>query len=45
MCVLFFLAEPPRILTPAKKLYQVLANSPALLECAFFGSPVPEIEW
>nr|XP_006121048.1 neuronal cell adhesion molecule isoform X14 [Pelodiscus sinensis] len=39
------LAEPPRILTPANKLYQVIANNPALLDCAFFGSPVPEIEW
>ncbi|XP_037744347.1 neuronal cell adhesion molecule isoform X44 [Chelonia mydas] len=39
------LAEPPRILTPANKLYQIIANNPALLDCAFFGSPVPEIEW
>ncbi|XP_074870687.1 neuronal cell adhesion molecule isoform X1 [Carettochelys insculpta] len=39
------LAEPPRILTPANKLYQVIANNHALLDCAFFGSPVPEIEW
>uniref|UniRef100_A0A8C8SVE8 Neuronal cell adhesion molecule n=1 Tax=Pelusios castaneus TaxID=367368 RepID=A0A8C8SVE8_9SAUR len=39
------LAEPPRILTPPNKLYQVIANNPALLDCAFFGSPVPEIEW
>ncbi|XP_053263265.1 neuronal cell adhesion molecule isoform X12 [Podarcis raffonei] len=39
------LAEPPRILTPHNELYQVIANKPALLDCAFFGSPVPEIEW
>ncbi|KAM3674114.1 neuronal cell adhesion molecule isoform 1-T3 [Ammospiza maritima maritima] len=39
------LAEPPRILTPANKLYQVIADSPALLDCAYFGSPRPEIEW
>uniref|UniRef100_A0A672U305 Neuronal cell adhesion molecule n=1 Tax=Strigops habroptila TaxID=2489341 RepID=A0A672U305_STRHB len=39
------LAEPPRILTPANKLYQVIADSPALLDCAYFGSPKPEIEW
>ncbi|XP_033019047.1 neuronal cell adhesion molecule isoform X18 [Lacerta agilis] len=39
------LAEPPRILTPHNELYQVIENKPALLDCAFFGSPVPEIEW
>nr|XP_060633604.1 neuronal cell adhesion molecule isoform X16 [Anolis sagrei ordinatus] len=39
------LAEPPRILTPLNTLYQVIANKPALLDCAYFGSPVPEIEW
>ncbi|XP_038010699.1 neuronal cell adhesion molecule isoform X32 [Motacilla alba alba] len=39
------LAEPPRILTPANKLYQVIADRPALLDCAYFGSPKPEIEW
>ncbi|XP_037860438.1 neuronal cell adhesion molecule isoform X24 [Chlorocebus sabaeus] len=39
------LAEPPRILTPANTLYQVIANRPALLDCAFFGSPLPTIEW
>ncbi|XP_042647990.1 neuronal cell adhesion molecule isoform X8 [Tyto alba] len=39
------LAEPPRVLTPANKLYQVIADSPALLDCAYFGSPKPEIEW
>ncbi|XP_006859342.1 PREDICTED: neuronal cell adhesion molecule isoform X4 [Chrysochloris asiatica] len=39
------LAEPPRILTSANTLYQVIANTPALLDCAFFGSPLPTIEW
>ncbi|XP_066489498.1 neuronal cell adhesion molecule isoform X8 [Tiliqua scincoides] len=39
------LVEPPRILTPHNKVYQVIAEKPALLDCAFFGSPVPEIEW
>ncbi|XP_045421370.1 neuronal cell adhesion molecule isoform X15 [Lemur catta] len=39
------LAEPPRILTPTHTLYQVIANRPALLDCAFFGSPLPTIEW
>lgn len=39
------LAEPPRILTSANTLYQVIANRPALLDCAFFGSPRPTIEW
>uniref|UniRef100_A0A8C5M7V5 Neuronal cell adhesion molecule n=1 Tax=Leptobrachium leishanense TaxID=445787 RepID=A0A8C5M7V5_9ANUR len=38
------LAERPRILS-SKKLYQVIADRPALLHCPFFGSPVPEIEW
>ncbi|XP_027429510.2 neuronal cell adhesion molecule isoform X7 [Zalophus californianus] len=39
------LAEPPRILTSANTLYQVIADRPALLDCAFFGSPLPTIEW
>ncbi|XP_038192122.1 neuronal cell adhesion molecule isoform X23 [Arvicola amphibius] len=39
------LAEPPRILTSANILYQVIANRPAFLDCAFFGSPLPAIEW
>ncbi|KAM3832378.1 neuronal cell adhesion molecule [Vipera latastei] len=39
------LAEPPRILTSYNKLYQVIENKPALLDCAFFGSPMPEAEW
>ncbi|XP_023575216.1 neuronal cell adhesion molecule isoform X8 [Octodon degus] len=39
------LAELPRILTSANTLYQVIANRPAFLDCAFFGSPLPTIEW
>ncbi|XP_073095160.1 neuronal cell adhesion molecule isoform X14 [Manis javanica] len=39
------LAEPPRILTSANTLYQIIANRPALLDCAFFGSPLPTVEW
>ncbi|XP_045876710.1 neuronal cell adhesion molecule isoform X10 [Meles meles] len=39
------LAEPPRILTSANTLYQVIADRPALLDCAFFGSPLPTVEW
>uniref|UniRef100_A0A3Q2CE86 Neural cell adhesion molecule L1 n=1 Tax=Cyprinodon variegatus TaxID=28743 RepID=A0A3Q2CE86_CYPVA len=35
------LAEPPRILTPANKVYLVIMNNPALLHCASFGSPIP----
>ncbi|XP_075456176.1 neuronal cell adhesion molecule isoform X17 [Ascaphus truei] len=38
------LAEPPRILS-SSKVYQVISDSVALLDCAFFGSPIPEIEW
>nr|XP_033814117.1 neuronal cell adhesion molecule isoform X9 [Geotrypetes seraphini] len=39
------LAEPPRILTPGSKVFQVIANRSALLSCDFFGSPVPTVEW
>ncbi|KAM4676430.1 neuronal cell adhesion molecule isoform 19-T20 [Discoglossus pictus] len=38
------LAEPPRIFS-SSKVYQVIANRPAWLDCAFFGSPIPAIEW
>ncbi|KAG8577639.1 hypothetical protein GDO81_010244 [Engystomops pustulosus] len=38
------LAERPRILS-SQKVYQVIANRPALLHCKSFGSPVPNIEW
>ncbi|XP_048864609.1 neuronal cell adhesion molecule-like isoform X13 [Brienomyrus brachyistius] len=39
------LAEPPRVLTPPNKLYQVIAGARALLDCAVFGSPIPVITW
>ncbi|XP_026774957.1 neuronal cell adhesion molecule a isoform X10 [Pangasianodon hypophthalmus] len=39
------LAEPPRVLTPNNKVYQVIMNKPALLDCASFGSPVPRVTW
>lgn len=39
------LAEPPRVLTPPNKVYQVITNNLALLHCASFGSPIPTITW
>ncbi|XP_030295047.1 neuronal cell adhesion molecule a isoform X11 [Sparus aurata] len=39
------LAEAPRVLTPPNRVYQVIANNPALLHCASFGSPIPTITW
>ncbi|XP_037317743.1 neuronal cell adhesion molecule a isoform X4 [Pungitius pungitius] len=39
------LAEPPRVLTPPNRVYQVITNRPALLHCASFGSPIPAITW
>ncbi|XP_018620980.1 neuronal cell adhesion molecule-like isoform X10 [Scleropages formosus] len=39
------LAEPPRILTAPDKVYQVITNTAAFLDCASFGSPVPKITW
>ncbi|XP_061817411.1 neuronal cell adhesion molecule a isoform X5 [Nerophis lumbriciformis] len=39
------LAQPPRVLTPPNQVYQVITNSPALLDCATFGSPIPTITW
>ncbi|XP_051819128.1 neuronal cell adhesion molecule isoform X5 [Antechinus flavipes] len=39
------LAEPPRILTDADLHYQVITDRPAMLDCAFFGSPIPTIKW
>ncbi|XP_037099133.1 neuronal cell adhesion molecule a isoform X9 [Syngnathus acus] len=39
------LAEPPRVLTPPNQVYKVITNSPALLHCATFGSPIPTITW
>ncbi|XP_060932063.1 neuronal cell adhesion molecule-like isoform X17 [Limanda limanda] len=39
------LSEPPRVLTPADKVYQVIKNHRARIDCAFFGSPIPKITW
>ncbi|XP_054631437.1 neuronal cell adhesion molecule-like isoform X5 [Dunckerocampus dactyliophorus] len=39
------LSEPPRVLTPANTVYQVIKNHPALMDCTSFGSPVPRITW
>nr|XP_061812688.1 neuronal cell adhesion molecule-like isoform X8 [Nerophis lumbriciformis] len=39
------LSEPPRVLTPANTVYQVIKNHRALLECTSFGSPIPKITW
>ncbi|XP_044049554.1 neuronal cell adhesion molecule-like isoform X17 [Siniperca chuatsi] len=39
------LSEPPRVLTPANKVYQIIKNHQALLDCASFGSPIPKITW
>ncbi|XP_032444378.1 neuronal cell adhesion molecule-like isoform X15 [Xiphophorus hellerii] len=39
------LHESPRVLTPANKIYQVIENRPALMDCSSFGSPIPKIEW
>ncbi|XP_062317474.1 neuronal cell adhesion molecule-like isoform X11 [Osmerus eperlanus] len=39
------LSEPPRVLTPADTVYQVIRNNPALLDCSVFGSPIPNITW
>ncbi|KAM4572579.1 neuronal cell adhesion molecule-like isoform 5-T6 [Odontesthes bonariensis] len=39
------LSEPPRVLTPADKVYQVIKNHRALMDCSSFGSPIPKITW
>ncbi|KAK5867115.1 hypothetical protein PBY51_011634 [Eleginops maclovinus] len=39
------LSEPPRVLTPSNKVYQVIKNHPALIDCVSFGSPIPKITW
>ncbi|XP_070686199.1 neuronal cell adhesion molecule-like [Pempheris klunzingeri] len=39
------LSEPPRVLTQANKVYQVIKNHHALIDCASFGSPIPKIKW
>lgn len=33
------------MLTPNNKVYQVIMNKPALLDCAYFGSPIPDVTW
>ncbi|KAM9807696.1 neuronal cell adhesion molecule-like [Neosynchiropus ocellatus] len=39
------LSVPPRVLIPSNKVYQVIRNHRALLDCTSFGSPVPKITW
>nr|XP_046249535.1 neuronal cell adhesion molecule-like isoform X14 [Scatophagus argus] len=39
------LSEPPRVLTQANKVYQVIKNHRALIDCTSFGSPIPKITW
>ncbi|XP_071753605.1 neuronal cell adhesion molecule-like isoform X20 [Centroberyx gerrardi] len=39
------LSEPPRVLTQANKVYQVIRNHRALIDCSSFGSPIPKITW
>ncbi|CAL8291159.1 unnamed protein product [Boreogadus saida] len=39
------LSEPPRVLTQAEKVYQVIRHHRALMDCACFGSPIPKITW
>ncbi|XP_034032013.1 neuronal cell adhesion molecule-like isoform X18 [Thalassophryne amazonica] len=39
------LSEPPRVLTEANKVYQVIKNHPAFIDCSSFGSPIPKITW
>ncbi|KAL0968765.1 hypothetical protein UPYG_G00271400 [Umbra pygmaea] len=39
------LSESPRILTPSNKVYQVIRDSHAFLDCSSFGSPIPKVEW
>ncbi|KAM9351699.1 neuronal cell adhesion molecule-like [Symphorus nematophorus] len=39
------LSVPPRVLTQANKVYQVIKNHRALIDCASFGSPIPKITW
>ncbi|KAM4619274.1 neuronal cell adhesion molecule-like isoform 1-T2 [Polymixia lowei] len=39
------LSEPPRVLTPSDRVYQVIRNNRALMDCSSFGSPIPKITW
>uniref|UniRef100_A0AAQ5XAN4 Neural cell adhesion molecule L1 n=1 Tax=Amphiprion ocellaris TaxID=80972 RepID=A0AAQ5XAN4_AMPOC len=44
--LLFFpLDATPRILGPRNELTKVIEGSHALLDCRYFGSPVPELRW
>ncbi|KAM9327246.1 neural cell adhesion molecule L1 [Gastrophryne carolinensis] len=36
---------PPKILTTDKLNYSVVENTATILDCAFFGSPAPVIQW
>ncbi|XP_035376415.1 neurofascin homolog (chicken) a isoform X15 [Electrophorus electricus] len=35
----------PRLLGPRNQLIKVIEQSRAMLDCPFFGSPVPEVRW
>uniref|UniRef100_A0A8D2L983 Neurofascin n=1 Tax=Varanus komodoensis TaxID=61221 RepID=A0A8D2L983_VARKO len=35
----------PRILTPRNQLIKVIQNNRTLLDCPFFGSPIPTLRW
>ncbi|NXH10562.1 NFASC protein, partial [Bucco capensis] len=36
---------PPRILAPRNQLIKVIQNNRTLLNCPFFGSPIPTLRW
>ncbi|XP_054251723.1 neurofascin isoform X6 [Indicator indicator] len=36
---------PPRILAPRNQLIRVIQNNRTLLDCPFFGSPIPTLRW
>ncbi|XP_029990783.1 neurofascin homolog (chicken) a isoform X6 [Sphaeramia orbicularis] len=36
---------PPRMLGPKNQLIKVIENNRTLLDCPFFGSPLPELRW
>ncbi|XP_068015795.1 neurofascin isoform X23 [Melanerpes formicivorus] len=36
---------PPRILAPRNQLIKVIQNNRTLLDCPFFGSPIPTLRW